>query len=369
MKNLFFLVPTIIWGTFTFLQGSELDTAEFDTYINRAISDAGIAGMGISIVSNDSIVFTNGYGYADIENKIPFTSNTVMNIASISKTLVGVTIMHAIENNLLNLDDDVNDILPFTVINPKSPESVITLRHLMSHMSGIHDDNIIYENSYHYGGDSPTPLREFLEDYLSPKGKYYSEDNFTDNKPGEEFEYSNIGAGLAGYIVEVATGKPLSEVTKEIIFKPLGMINTCWFLSEMELSKHSKLYESTEDNTVLKQIQLYGLTTYPDGGVRTTITDLSHYLMCIMNNGSYKGVQILKESSIVDMLSPDYIDSYTKFWGIGEEIGHGGGDPGVSTRMFFDPKNKRGIIIFINTSSYGNFEKTEKRIYEFLKQI
>ena len=90
----------------------------------------------------------------------------------------------------------------------------------------------------------------------------------------------------------------------------------------MEISKHSKLYESTENNTVLKEIQLYGLTTYPDGGVRTTITDLSYYLLCIMNNGSYRGKRILKETSIVDMLTPDYIDSYTKFWGKGEEIEH-----------------------------------------------
>ena len=369
MKNFFLVLLMIIWSTLTFVQGTEIDSKEFDTYINRAISDAGIAGMGIAIVSDDSIIFTNGYGYADIQNKLPFTPNTVMNIASISKTFVGVAIMHAVENNLLNLDDDVNNILPFTVLNPNSPESIITLRHLMSHMSGIQDENTVYGACYHYGGDSPTPLGEFLEDYLSPNGKNYSKNNFIDNKPGEKFEYSNIGAGLAGYIVEIVTGKPLNVITREIIFEPLGMHNTCWFLSEMAISKHSKLYESTENNTVLKEIQLYGLTTYPDGGVRTTITDLSYYLLCIMNNGSYREKRILKEASIVDMLTPDYIDSYTKFWEKGEEIGHGGRDPGVSTRMFFDPKENRGIIIFINTSSYGNFKKAEKKIYEFGKSI
>ena len=166
MINFFLVLLMIIWSTLTFVQGTEIDSKEFDTYINRAISDAGIAGMGIAIVSDDSIIFTNGYGYADIQNKLPFTPNTVMNIASISKTFVGVAIMHAVENNLLNLDDDVNNILPFTVLNPNSPESIITLRHLMSHMSGIQDENTVYGASYHYGGDSPTPLGEFLEDYL-----------------------------------------------------------------------------------------------------------------------------------------------------------------------------------------------------------
>ena len=110
MKNFFLVLLMIIWSTLTFVQGTEIDSKEFDTYINRAINDAGIAGMGIAIVSDDSIIFTNGYGYADIQNKLPFTPNTVMNIASISKTFVGVAIMHAVENNLLNLDDDVNNI-------------------------------------------------------------------------------------------------------------------------------------------------------------------------------------------------------------------------------------------------------------------
>ena len=369
MKRSPFLFAAILSIYLTPVQSSNGDIQEFNDYINKSISKANIAGMGIAIVSGDSILFTQGYGYSDIETKLPFTPHTVMNIASISKTFVGVAIMHLVEQGLISLDDNVNSFLPFKVSNPFSPESVITLRHLMSHTSGIQDRQKIYLNTYHYGGDAPTPLGEFLEDYLSQGGEHYSKKNFIKSEPGKKFVYSNIGAGLAGYIVERVSGKPLNIFTREIIFKPLNMNNTCWFISDMARSKHTRLYESKKNNTILENIELYGLTTYPDGGVRTTVTDLSHYLLCIMNKGLYKGTRILKEATVAEMLTPDYVDSYTKFWGIGDQIGHGGGDPGVSTGMYYSPIEKLGIIFFINTSSHGRFHKKEKKLYEFGKRL
>ena len=369
MKHSPFLLAAIFSLYNTLAKSSDGIIKEFNDYINQSISDANIAGMAVAIVSGDSILFSQGYGYVDIQTKEPFTPHTVMNIASITKTFVGVSVMHLVEKGVTNLDDDVNHILPFNVQNPNSPESVITLRHIMSHMSGIRDNLNVYLPSYHYGSDSPIPLGEFLKDYLSPGGKHYSKNNFTEKKPGEKFEYSNIGAGLAGYIVEHVSGKPLNTFTKEIIFKPLEMHNTCWFLSEMDRSKHTRLYESEENHTKLKSIDLYGLTTYPDGGVRTTVADLSHYLIWIMNRGRFKETRILKEATVTEMLTPDYTDSYTKFWSIDDWIGHGGEDPGVSTGMYFSPIDKLGIIIFINTSIYGTFEKKEEKIFEFGKLI
>jgi len=365
MKHSPFLFAAILSIYLTPVQSSNGDIQEFNDYINTSISKANIAGMSIAIVSGDSILFTQGYGYSDIKTKEPFTLETVMNIASISKTFVGVALMHLVEKGLIGLDDDVNNFLPFKILNPHLPESIITPRHLMSHSSGIKDNQKVYLPSYHYGNDSPIPLGEFLEDYLSSNGTHYSKKNFTKSKPGEKFLYSNIGAGLAGYIVERVSGKTLNIFTREIIFKPLGMNNTCWFLSEMDRAKHSRLYESKKNNTLLDNINLYGLTTYPDGGVRTTVADLSRYLLCIMNKGIYNGTRILKEETVAEMLTPDYIDSYTKFWNIGDQVGHGGGDPGVSTGMYYSPKDKLGIIFFINTSSHGKFTKKENEIFKF----
>ena len=226
MKLSPFLFAAILSICLTPVQSSNGDIQEFNDYINTSISKANIAGMCIAIVSGDSILFTQGYGYSNIQTKEPFTSETVMNIASISKTFVGVALMHLVEKGMIDLDDDVNNFLPFKVLNPYLPESIITPRHLMSHSSGIKDDQKVYLPSYHYGGDSPIHLGKFLADYLSPNGTHYSKKNFTKSRPGKKFVYSNIGAGLAGYIVECVSGKPLNIFTREIIFKPLGMNNS-----------------------------------------------------------------------------------------------------------------------------------------------
>jgi len=181
---------------------------KFNTYINESISDANIAGMAVAIVSGDSIIFTQGYGYSDIQTKEPFTPNTVINIASISKTFVGVALMNLVENGLVSLDEDVNTFLPFKVLNPHLPESIITPRHLMSHSSGIQDNQKIYLPSYHYGGDSPIPLGEFLADYLSPDGTHYSKKNFTKSKPGGNLYTQISGQVLRGTLLNVFPENP-----------------------------------------------------------------------------------------------------------------------------------------------------------------
>ena len=148
------------------------------------------------------------------------------------------------------------------------------------------------------------------------------------------------------------------------------MNDTYWFLSEMmDPSKHSKLYKIEKNTNTLIEIELYGLTTYPDGGLRTTISDLSNYLLWIMNKGSFKGRSIIGSSSVLEMLTSDYSNSYAKFWEVGEKIGHGGWDPGVTTGMYFYPEEDLGIIIFINSSSYDNFMELGEKVQEYGKSI
>ncbi|MBT4684943.1 MAG: serine hydrolase [Candidatus Marinimicrobia bacterium] len=158
MKHAHLILGIIYLSFMAPLQSSDGELEKFNTYINQSISDANIAGMAVAIVSGDSIIFTQGYGYSDIQTKEPFTPNTVINIASISKTFVGVALMNLVENGLISLDKDVNTFLPFKVQNPHLPESIITLRHLMSHSSGIQDNQKVYLSSYYYGRRIHPPL-------------------------------------------------------------------------------------------------------------------------------------------------------------------------------------------------------------------
>ena len=336
-----------------------------DSFIVQRMDEAGVIGLGAAIVIDKKVVWMKGFGFADKERAVPFTPDTIMNIGSISKTFTGVAMMRATQEGKLSLDEDINTYLPFKVINPHHPNEKVTLRHLATHTSGITDRFSVYRDTYHYSG-TPEPLGEFLKSYFVPGGRSYSKDNFLNVKPGTHREYSNIGAGLAGYIVEVAVGKKLNVYTKERIFTPLRMDNTGWYLSEIDRAMHSKLYVA-QDSLIIP-IPLYQITTYPDGGVRTSVSDLSKFFIALLNDGLYNGTRILDKRSVEEMLRFQYTDTNKPvnvslqevnsglFWATKfnvTRIGHGGSDPGVKTEMLSNLSKDVGVILFTNTSLSG----------------
>jgi CubicO group peptidase (beta-lactamase class C family) len=350
-----------------------------DSIIKQQMSEAGIVGVGAAIIVDKKVVWMNGYGFSDKESAAPFTPNTIMNIGSIAKPFMGVAMMQAVHEGKLSLDEDINKYLPFRVVNPHHPDEKITLRHLATHSSGITDRWEIYSGAYHYGGDSPEPLGHFLKQYFTLDGKTYSPDNFLDARPGSRRDYSNIGAGLAGYIIERAFGEPLNIYTRNHIFTPLRMTRTGWFLSEVDLANHTKLYVS--QNGFVIPIPLYGGTTYPDGGVRTSVADLSKFFIALLNGGEYQGVRILDSGSTAEMLRFQFTDANRPenfpaadgnsglFWRTkfnGTRIGHGGNDPGIQTEMLSDLSKEVGVILFINTSLSGPEERASAAISDAL---
>ena len=351
-----------------------------DSLIDTKMKESGIVGIGVGIIINKNVAWTRGYGYANRENKTPFTPSTVMNIASISKTFTGVCLMKAVEEGKVSLDEDINAYLPFKVINPNFPEDIITLRHLATHTSGLADRYPFYTDStYFYGGAKPELLDNFLKNYFVKGGKHYSSDNFLNKKPGTYRDYSNIGAGLAGYIVELQTGKKLKEYAKQHIFKPLEMKSSGWTLAEVDRKKHSQLYKK-QDNGIVP-IPLYEGTTYPDGGVRTSVNDLAKFFVCLLNEGQYQKARILKKETIQEMLRFQYTESNKPenlnlsklnsgiFWATklgATRIGHNGSDPGVRTFMLSDLAKEISVIVFFNTSLSEEEEGKFFDIYEAL---
>lgn len=337
-----------------------------DTFIVKKMDEAGIMGLGAALIVDRKVVWMKGFGFADKQRALPFTPDTVMNIGSISKTVTGVAMMRAGEEGKLSLDEDINAHLPFKVINPHHPTAKITLRHLATHTSGISYQWSVYKDTYHYGGDAPESLGDFLKSYFDADGKHYAKDNFLDAKPGTHREYSNIAAGLAGYIVELATGEKLDAYTKRQVFSPLGMDNTGWFLSEVGANKHSTLYVAQNDITI--PIPPYGGTTYPDGGVRTSVADLSKLFIALLGDGTYDGKRVLSKPSVDEMLRFQFSESSKPanldlaednsglFWATKfnvTRIGHGGSDPGLKTEMLANLSKDVGVILFTNTSLGG----------------
>lgn len=344
------------------------ETDALDSLIESEMNKFGLVGIGAAIIVDQEVVWMKGYGFADKEKRTPFSPNTIMNIGSIAKTFTGVCMMRAVENKLLSLDEDINTYLPFKVINPYFPNEKITLRTIATHTSSLIDRYPFYKDSLYYNGvDSPEPLGEFLKDYFVVGGKHYSDSNFYAAKPGSHWEYSNIAAALAGYVVEVRTGMKLNEYGKRYIFSPLKMKNTGWFMREVNLNKHTKLYKVKGDTVSI--IPLYSSTSYPDGGVRTSVAQLTKFFICLLNDGQYKKTRILKKETVDEMLKlqftsshkPDNLDVNKKneaiFWRTkfgATKIGHGGSDPGIKTEMLSNLTKDVAVILFTNTDVLGD---------------
>ncbi len=337
-----------------------------DSTLARATDDGGIVGLATAVIVDGQIVWTGAYGFADREAQVPLTTQTVMNLASVSKTTIGVSMMRLVDAGKLDLDEHINRYLPFEVRNPHHPEAPITLRHLATHTSSIFDRRDFYAGLYRPVGEPDMPLDSLLRSYLVPGGANYSPDNFLTAAPGRSRDYSNLAATLAAYIVERTAGEPFDVHTRRVIFTPLGMTSAGWSSAQVDSTRVSRLYRQDSASTEL--IAPYTLASYPDGGMRMSVEDLARYFAMLLNGGSSGGIRIIDSLPLAEMKRFQWTptnkpDDYeltegntglfwrTKFDGL--RVGHGGNDLGVSVEMLTDAKGRVGIIYMSNTSLRG----------------
>lgn len=326
----------------------------FDAYIAQQMADARIPGLSLGIVKGGRLVFAKGYGLAHIEENRPVTADTLFQIASVSKLFIATAAMQLYEEGTVDLDEDVNRYLPFSVRNPSFPDHPITLRMLLTHTSSIQDNCDAIPEQYR-PGDPTLPLSQLLFDYFDPSGRHYDPDNnFLPRPPGTSYEYANIGATLAAYVLEVASGVPFDRYCKERIFEPLGMTETSWRLADLDPSRIAMPYE-IEGRQFVPQGH-YGYPHYPAGSVRTSVPQLARFLIAILQKGEIDGTRILQPASVEEMLreqvpgadDPQGIIWYWRFLGGSWDVGHNGSDNGEGACAFFRPDAGVGVLWMMN---------------------
>ncbi|PQA92464.1 hypothetical protein B0A69_15650 [Chryseobacterium shigense] len=371
------------------------------THKLTAISrNASFNGFGVALVNDHDILYQNGFGIANNKTLQKYDENTVQNIASVSKTLIGIAILKAQEMGKLKLDDPVNQYLPFKVTNPYHPEIPITIRQLTTHTSSINDNDgylkhtVVLKDTVHLSSNlnidiSPTQfnppsskisIEAFLTHVLSDNGKWYSKDVFTENKPGSIFNYSNIGATLAALVLEKATGIPYDVFTTKYILKPLQMNHSGWSFNAIDFSKYTHTFIDKQT-----PYPYYSLNTYPDGGLLTTSNDMSKYLLELMKGYLGNGTLLSKESykeyftpqlkaeNFQDRNNSEYSDEYnmgiTMGFGSTGNFGHTGGDPGMNSVIWFFKDQKIGRYLIVNTDWDNKISgKDQKAIYDLLDE-
>ncbi|HET6525109.1 serine hydrolase domain-containing protein [Sphingopyxis sp.] len=371
----------------------------FDGFATALIEEQAIPGLAIAVVKDRKIVHMRGYGFADLRSHTAMTPDTPMNIASISKPILGIVLLQLRDKGRLDLDADVNGLLPFRVENPHAGGRPITIRQLATHTSGIAD---YYDTAdYEPGMDSPTPLTMYLRSLLSPEGaRYDGGAHYLDAKPGTVREYSNLGAGVAGAVAERAGGAPLAALAKDNIFVPLGMANSSWLLADYPAGKLAtryevyqclpytslcastgepkrnyligKIFRPARTDRRIKPYPQFGNPNYPDGGVNASARDLTLLAQSLLAGGKTNGGRLLSPASFGEMLKlqlpPNIDDRQRFFWRDRDGMtGHAGSDEGVYTSFYFDREQGDAIIVLMNRTPDLETENTMARLFVRIK--
>lgn len=329
-----------------------------DAFILNEMALERFPGVSAVIVKDGKIVWIQSYGFADVANAIPVEDTTVFMLASVSKLFTGTAAMQLFENNQIQLDDDVNQYLPWTLQIPGFPISSVTFRQLMTHSSSIKDNHAPMLTYYGYP-DPTITLEDCMQRYFEPSGSDYSPTaNFLPNTPGSVYEYSNMATALIGYLVQLASGMPFDQYCSQNIFSQLCMDKTSWFFADFDSTHVARPYQFSGGNYI--PYAHYGYADYPNGQLRSNVKDLANFMIAYLNGGSFGTNSILSATSISQMWT-EQIPSLDPTQGLSwyKEViyhssgttmlwGHNGGGEGVSTEIYLDPVNKIGISVLTN---------------------
>jgi CubicO group peptidase (beta-lactamase class C family) len=211
-KKIFFLLLCMLLLD-TGIASAQEKPAAIDTLMQTLVKREQFNGVVLA-EDNGKVIYSKGFGYANFEKKTPVDTETVFEIASISKTFTSMAVMMLAERGKIKYDDDIKKYFPGL------PYEGVTIRHLLTHTSGLPEYiNLFYEKDHGWNRNSIKTNADIIALLENDKPAVQF-------KPGERFEYSNTGFCLLASVVEKVSGKPFAEFLRVNIFKPLGMKNT-----------------------------------------------------------------------------------------------------------------------------------------------
>ena len=347
--------------------------------IKAIMQEIPVMGLSVAVVKENKIIYTQSFGTKSRENNAPLTDDCIFRIASISKSFSATSIMQLAERKKLSIDQDVSELIGFKVRNPKFPETVITLRLMMSHLSSIND-------SQGY----------FILDAINPAKNPNWAQSYSNYEPGKGYAYCNLNFNMIGAIIEKISGERFDQYIIKHVLDPLKLYGG-YDVDGLDKSRFASIYEYKADSSKFilsegayasraKEISNYemGYTTpvfSPTGGMKISASDLAKYMLMHSNYGKYKGKRIISKKSAQQMqTAPSAEEGYGFAIETTSKIipgktmkGHTGVAYGLFSAMFFQPEEKFGIVVISNGCAPGYSDgyntvirKTVNCLYESL---
>ena len=327
----------------------------FDETVAKGLALLKVPGAAIAIVKDKEIIFSKGFGFRDVDGKLPMTADTLMAIGSSTKAFTAFTLGTLVDQGRVEWDKPVRNYIPWFRLYDAQAGERLTPRDLVTHRSGLPRHDLVWYNNR-------TATREDLVRrlaYLPPTADLR-----------EKWQYNNMMFLTAGYLVETLTGKSWEDSVRTLVLDPLGMSRSNFSVAESQKDKDFALPYDERDGKVVKipfrDISLVG----PAGSINSTANEMSRWVTVHINGGKYGDKQVIGANTLADLhtpymttggvstrpdiTAPDYalgwmVDNYR---GHGR-VHHGGNIDGFSAMVSLLPNDGLGFVVLTNKNGTG----------------
>lgn len=345
-------------------------TSEIDQLLKKidtVLQKEHMPGLMISIVKKDSILFSGGLGYADLEQKIPVDSTTQFHLASVTKFFVAMGVQKLIAEGKLKLNDRLQAIAPeIPYTNRWEFTHPIRLVHILEHTAGFED--IALNKMVNMTGKPLTGIKavQAQENALTSRWK-----------PGEMMSYSNPGYNVLGYIIEKVSGIPWNAYIQQTLFKPLAMNSTLFDLSGESRQTYAKGYDFSNGSYTLLPLYMPS-SNGASSALVSNASDMAKFMHYLLNVNKNSTIDLLQEHDFIEMEKVHSTlasqNGLQTGYALGNDLfpnnkkvtfrGHNGKGEGFGSWIFFN--REAGLAYAISTNCNTNLWPVSQVIEDFL---
>jgi len=354
---------------------------KFESLIAEAMMRDHVPGLSLAVVKDGKVIYARGFGARRLKDNSPATPDTLYGVGSVTKSFTAMAIMQLVHQGKLSPKDPVKKYLPEFKIGKE--DNPITIHHLMTHSSGIPDLGGADTEILRYLGvdEKWVPFSSFEDLLLHVNG---AKDEVA-AEPGKRFFYLNEGYELLGMIIERVSQMRYEHYIKNMILKPLKMNRSTFLRDEFEKDHDvmTPYFAEKKDGILLPQPTVHPLSrlSYADGGLMSSVMELTNYLIANMNHGVFEDVRLLDSTLLAEMHKPhvqvNMPSLFGKMWyGYGWHmeddffghmmVGHSGSTGVSSANVSFVPDLNIGVVYTCNVGGYASVGLIPPVILAFL---
>jgi len=325
-----------------------------DAQLNKILEATKAPGFAVAVVDKDNIVYAKGFGFRDVENKIPVDANTLFAIGSSTKAFTSAILGQLRNEDKLSLNDSPIKYIPELEFYNDDMNNHIIIKDLMRHSTGLPRHDFSWYLFPTFNKDSLIQRIKHQKPFTGIRQQWY---------------YNNFMFLAQGVITQKITGKSWEDNIRERFLKPLGMSRTNVSIGEMKTASNAAFGYELKKDDIISKMDYYDIAAMsPAGSINSSVNDMSKWLITWINKGKYKGIEIIPEAYITEAISsqmvvngaiPDeetpglHFNNYGYGWALSSykghyRVNHGGNIDGFSANVAFFPSDSLGIVVLAN---------------------